>query len=212
MLLSAKAFHGYNVDASDGPVGTVIDSGLDDEEWLIRGVVIDTRAWIRGRDVLVPVRAVRGFDSEHQKLTLAISKDVVDASPSFEAAGVLTAAPTTAPSARLRSAREVIGYHIQARDETFGHLEDLLFDTETWAVRYLLVDTRNWWPGPPVLVGSNWVDHIDAGDKRLSIDTPADRIKSCPPYDPSLPLSRGYEADLHRHYERTEYWRDDARH
>jgi hypothetical protein len=42
MLLGIKAFAGYNVDASDGPVGTVLDAGLDDEEWLIRGVVIDT--------------------------------------------------------------------------------------------------------------------------------------------------------------------------
>ena len=208
MLLSVKSFAGYNVDASDGPVGTVVDTGLDDEGWLIRGVVIDTRAWIRGRDVLVPVRAVRRLDTEHQKVTLAISRDTVDASPSFEPAGSLTGVPPTAPSARLRSAREVIGYHISARDETFGHLEDLLFDAETWDIRYLLIDTRNWWPGPPVLVGSSWVDYIDAGEKMLFIDTPAERIKSCPPFDPHAPVSRGYEADLHRHYRRQEYWRE----
>jgi hypothetical protein len=207
MLLSTKAFAGYNVDASDGPVGSVMDAGLDDEEWLIRGVVIDTRAWIRGRDVLVPVRAVRHLDTDNEKLMLAISRDAVDASPTFEPSGSSGVPPATAPSARLRSAREVIGYHIRARNETFGHLEDLLFDTETWDIRYLLIDTRNWWPGPPVLVGSSWVDGIDAADKMLSIDTPAERIKSCPPYDPASPPSRGYEADLHRHYERTEYWR-----
>jgi PRC-barrel domain protein len=207
MLLSTKSFAGYNVDASDGPVGTVVDAGLDDEEWLVRGVVIDTRAWIRGRDVLVPVRAVRRLDTEHQKLALAISRDAVDASPSFEPAGALSGAPATAPSARLRSAREVIGYHISARDETFGHLEDLLFDTETWNIRYLLIDTRNWWPGPPVLVGAGWVDYIDPKEKKLFMDTPAERIKSCPPYDPNAPLSRGYETALHRHYERAEYWR-----
>jgi hypothetical protein len=207
MLLSAKSFEGYNVDASDGPVGTVVDSGLDDEEWLIRGVVIDTRAWIRGRDVLVPVRAVRRLDPEQQKVTLAISRDVVDSSPTFEPAGTLSGVPATAPSARLRSAREVIGYHISARDETFGHLEDLLFDAETWDIRYLLIDTKNWWPGPPVLVGSSWVDFIDSRDKMLVMDTPAEQIKSSPPYDPNAPLSRGYEADLHRHYRRTEYWR-----
>jgi hypothetical protein len=206
MLLSAKAFAGYDVDATDGPVGTVIDSGLDDEEWLIRGVVIDTRAWIRGRDVLIPVRAVHALDTENGKLSLAIAKDAVDASPTFESlGGGGVAAP--APAARLRSTRDVIGYHIRARDETFGHLEDLLFDTETWDIRYLLVDTRNWWPGPPVLVGSGWVDRIDAEEKMLSIDTPAERIKSCPPYDPASPPSRGYEMDLHRHYQRAEYWR-----
>jgi hypothetical protein len=157
--------------------------------------------------VLVPVRAVRRLDPGHQKMTLAISRDAVDASPSFEPAGSLTGRPPSAPSARLRSAREVIGYHISARDETFGHLEDLLFDTETWDIRYLLIDTRNWWPGPPVLVGSSWVDYIETREKKLFMDMPADRIKSSPPYDPNAPLSRGYETALHRHYERTEYWR-----
>jgi len=47
----------------------------------------------------------------------------------------------------LRSTRHVSGYHIQALDGEVGHVEDFIIDDETWSIRYLIVGTRNWWPG-----------------------------------------------------------------
>ncbi len=46
----------------------------------------------------------------------------------------------------LRSTRDVTGHHIQAADGEIGHVEDFIIDVEAWAIRYLVVDTRNWWP------------------------------------------------------------------
>jgi len=43
MLLNAKSFAGYNVDASDGPVGTVIDSGWIHPQSASRAVHRTTR-------------------------------------------------------------------------------------------------------------------------------------------------------------------------
>ena len=40
----------------------------------------------------------------------------------------------------LRSSTAVIGHHIEATDGGIGHVEDLLVDNRTWAVRYLIVD------------------------------------------------------------------------
>jgi hypothetical protein len=51
----------------------------------------------------------------------------------------------------LRSVKEVIGYHIQATDGDIGHVEDFVVDDEVWALRYVVVDTRNWLPGRKVL-------------------------------------------------------------
>ena len=47
----------------------------------------------------------------------------------------------------LRSTNEVTGYHIEAADGEIGHVADFIVDDETWAIRYLEVDMRNWWPG-----------------------------------------------------------------
>jgi len=52
----------------------------------------------------------------------------------------------------LRSIREVSGYHIHATDGELGHVEDFVIDDETWAIRYLIVDTRNWLPGKKILI------------------------------------------------------------
>ncbi len=81
----------------------------------------------------------------------------------------------------------MLGYHIKAHDDTFGHVEDLLVDPESWAIRYLIIDTRNWWPGPPVLLGVEWANDIDWASRTLAVDMDAERIKACPPYDPNTP-------------------------
>ena len=47
----------------------------------------------------------------------------------------------------LRSSRDVTGYYIAALDGEIGHVDDFLVEDRAWAIRYLLVATRNWWPG-----------------------------------------------------------------
>jgi uncharacterized protein YrrD len=64
----------------------------------------------------------------------------------------LAARQAEGEDARLRSARDVSGHTIQATDGQLGHVEDFLVDDQEWAIRYLIVDPRNWWPGAHVLI------------------------------------------------------------
>jgi hypothetical protein len=52
----------------------------------------------------------------------------------------------------VRSANEVMGYRIRARDGEVGHVEDFIVDDQRWEINYLVIDTRNWLPGRKVLV------------------------------------------------------------
>jgi hypothetical protein len=52
----------------------------------------------------------------------------------------------------LRSTGAVTGYHIEAEDGEIGHVAGFIVDDETWAIRYIEVLTKNWWPGKKVLV------------------------------------------------------------
>ena len=62
----------------------------------------------------------------------------------------------------LRSSVVVIGYDIQASDDSIGDVQYFVFDDESWAIRYLVVNTRNWWlGGQKVLIATHWIDHID---------------------------------------------------
>ena len=106
----------------------------------------------------------------------------------------------------LRSAREAVGYRIQAADGEVGHLEDLLVEDAAWVVRYLVVDTRNWLPGRKVLLAPEWVRQLDW--ERMTVVTvmARDRIRQAPAYHPSEPVSRDYEARLYEHYGAAKYW------
>jgi hypothetical protein len=106
----------------------------------------------------------------------------------------------------LRSTREVTGYHIESPDGEIGHLHDFIVDDYTWAIRYLVVDTRNVLPGRKVLVSPTWVEDIRWNDSRVRVVLFRDEIRGSPEYDPFAPIEREYETRLHEHYGRPTYW------
>jgi uncharacterized protein YrrD len=110
---------------------------------------------------------------------------------------------------RLRSSRDVSGYHIQAKDGEVGHVDDFIIDDEIWAIRYLLINTMNWWPGKQVLVSPKWIERVSWGESKVFINLLRETIKRSPDYVKESPISRDYEARLHRHYDRPGYWTED---
>jgi hypothetical protein len=106
----------------------------------------------------------------------------------------------------LRSTDSVSGHHIQAADGEVGHVADFIIDDETWAIRYLIIDTHNWWPGKKVLVSPQWVDHVSWGERKVFINLSREAIKQSPEYTEDFLLTRDYEISLHGHYDRKGYW------
>ena len=106
----------------------------------------------------------------------------------------------------LRSSIEVTGYHIQATDDEIGHVEDFIFYDETWTIRYMVVDTRNWLPGRKVLVTPDWIDSVDWEESKVRVDLTSEEVKNSPEYDPSAPVNREYELRLYDFYGRPKYW------
>ncbi len=111
----------------------------------------------------------------------------------------------------LRSARDVMGYYIQATDGDVGHVEDFLVDDETWAIRYCIVDTRNWLPGRKVLISPEWIQRVSWEDSKVYVDLSQRHIEAAPEFDPSMPLAREHEDRLHTHLGRAKYWERESR-
>lgn len=109
----------------------------------------------------------------------------------------------------LRSTHDVKGHHIQASDGEIGHVEDFLVDAETWAIRYLVVATRNWWPGKKVLVSPQWIERVSWSDAKVFVTVSRETIKQSPAFADETLITRDYETDLHRHYDRPGYWIDE---
>lgn len=106
----------------------------------------------------------------------------------------------------LRSTSEVAGYYLQAEDGDLGHVEDFVIDDGDWAIQYLVVDTRNWWPGKKVLVPPSWAAAVDWERSQVRVKLDRATIKNAPEYDTARPISREYEARLFDYYQRQPYW------
>jgi hypothetical protein len=109
----------------------------------------------------------------------------------------------------LRSTKDGTGYHIQASDGEIGHVEDFVVDDASWTLRYLVVDTRNWWPGREVLISPLWIDRIEWVDRKVTLSMTRESVRNSPEYTAAALLTRDYETRLHEHYNRMGYWDED---
>ena len=82
---------------------------------------------------------------------------------------------------QLRSIEAVTGYHIHARDGEIGHVEDFLVEDGDWHIPYLVVDTKNWWPGKKVLISPRSADHIDWAGKLVNLNVGRQKVKDSQP-------------------------------
>jgi hypothetical protein len=106
----------------------------------------------------------------------------------------------------LRSCEAVKGYHLHAKDGDIGHVEGFLIDDSTWSVRYVIVNTSNWWLGHQVLVSPEWIRDVNWSESLVTVDLDRISIKNSPNYDSALVPLRSSEDALYRHYGRHGYW------
>jgi hypothetical protein len=106
----------------------------------------------------------------------------------------------------LRSCKAVTGYHMSAADGEIGHLQGLIIDEESWAIRYLIVNTSNWWLGHAVLVAPGWITDVSWSKRSITVDLTRQAIQESPPYDPAHLPGRPQETVLYQHYGRNGYW------
>ena len=107
----------------------------------------------------------------------------------------------------LRSSNAVRRYYVHASDGDLGRVGGFLVEDRSWAIRYLIVNTSNWWLGHEVLIAPQWIDHVDWAQSTVSVGLIREAIKRSPLYDSVESLDREQEAGIHTHYERTGYWR-----
>jgi len=87
-----------------------------------------------------------------------------------------------------------------------------LVDDKAWAIRYLEVATRNWWPGKKVLVSPAWIQRVSWTDSTVYVGLSREAIKSGPEFVESAPITCEYEDRLYRHYGRPPYWLHEEEH
>lgn len=252
MLQSVNDLRGLTIRATNGDLGSVYTFYVDDVDWVVRYLVVDTGHWLPGKRVLIAPDCLGAADPSQGVLSVSLTREQVKDSPDIDTdkpvsrqqettlrryynwpaywtmrdpfvAQALMARPGGAaaiPAAEaevidvesgdpyLRSMREVIGYYIEASDGSIGHVEDFIVDTDTWHVRYMVVDTHNWLPGgKKVLISPNWIGSVVWEQSTVHVALSQAEIKTSPEWHgTSAMLSRDYETELYSHYGRPTYW------
>lgn len=111
----------------------------------------------------------------------------------------------------LRSCKEVVGYHIQATDGDIGHVQGILVDEETWAIRYLIVDTSNWWLDHEVLIPPQWIRDVIWQEATVSVNLTLQAVKDAPKFDSAAQLDREQEIEIFKHYGLPGYWESELK-
>ena len=90
----------------------------------------------------------------------------------------------------LRNVRHLRGYAILATDGAIGEVEDLYFDDDRWAIRYLVVDTGSWLPGRKVLISPHAIGRPDWMAQQLPVTLTKAQVEGSPDVDTRKPVSR----------------------
>jgi len=143
----------------------------------------------------------------------AVAATAISTSPAASTAtgrsttdGVMVEMRVISEDVHLRSTQEVANYHIAATDGEIGHVEDFILEDDSWTIRYLAIDTRNWLPGKKVLVSPQWISLIDWAQGKVHVNLSREGVKHSPEYDNSKLVSREYESQLYQHYRQPGYW------
>jgi hypothetical protein len=83
-----------------------------------------------------------------------------------------------------------------------GHVDDFVVDDESWSIRYIVVDTSNWWLGKKILIAPEWVTAVRWLDRMAVVSLPREIIKQSPTWNLEIPISPQYETQLVVYYGR----------
>ena len=159
----------------DGEFGFAEDVYFD-ATWTVRYLVTHLGRRFSKR-LLIPICSLQPFDWQGRTMSLAHAEYAESS------------------DAQLWSARMILGHRIQVRMEEVGHLDDLLVDDETWALRHLIVGSQSGgWLGRKILISPEWVEEVHEPTGRISVGLSRDEIQQSPEWAPGSVLSGSSDA------------------
>jgi hypothetical protein len=83
-LRSIDVVTGYHIHATDGAIGHVEDFLVEDGDWSIHYLVVDTSNWLAGKKVLISPRSVHDIDWTEKLVDLDVGRQQVNDSPTYD--------------------------------------------------------------------------------------------------------------------------------
>ena len=83
-LRSARVVDGYDIEALDGEIGHLEDYFVDDRDWIIRYLLVDTRDWLPGREVLIAPPWIERVNWAETAVHVALTRAQIESSPEYD--------------------------------------------------------------------------------------------------------------------------------
>jgi len=106
----------------------------------------------------------------------------------------------------LRSIKGLHGCTVNAIDGDIGKVDQVYFDDEMWAVRYLVVETGRWLNERRVLISPYSIRHTGPGSNVVHLNLTQQAVRDSPGVDTHRPVSRQNEVECLRYYNYPTYW------
>lgn len=110
----------------------------------------------------------------------------------------------------LLNLTSLFGVSISAKDGNIGHVRDVLFDDQSWVIRYFVIDTGNQFSGRRVLLSPHSLLRPEWEKRLLPVDLTIEDVRQSPDVDTDLPVFRQQEIAMTRHYGWPAYWTTEA--
>lgn len=104
----------------------------------------------------------------------------------------------------FRSEKEIDGISVHAVDGMVGKVDQLVFDDQNWAVRYIVVDIGTWLTGKRIIISPAAIEHITKNT--LFTKNSKNQIKNSKAFEKIDLVSRQEERELHDYYSWPYYW------
>jgi sporulation protein YlmC with PRC-barrel domain len=89
-LRSSSEITGYGIHAMDGEIGHLDDLVVDDEDWVVRYVEVDTRNWLPGKKVLVQTGRIQGIDWTSRSVKMSLTRQAIESAPPYDPSMLIT--------------------------------------------------------------------------------------------------------------------------
>jgi hypothetical protein len=215
VLRHIRELRGVDLHAIDGDVGPAKEFYFDDHDWMILYLVVENHIWLPGRRVLISPIALGEADWSENRLNVMLTREEIETSPEVDLHRSITREQEVEYfghfgwpclwAGELRASAEVIDARVDAIGDAIGIVSDLLVD-ESWTVRYLVVRLRSRDDEWLSLCSPQWIEKVDWVGSVVHAALPAEKMRSAPGYDPSVPITRDFEVSLYQHYELNPYW------
>jgi uncharacterized protein YrrD len=88
-LRGVKEVIGYHIEANDGEIGHVEDFFIDEENWQINYLLVDTGNWLPGRKVLIAPDWITDISWSDSQVRVNATREQVKNSPEFDPRGAV---------------------------------------------------------------------------------------------------------------------------